>query len=184
LYKKPRKFYRVNQYISAEKIRVIDAEGKQIGILSLSQALTKAREAKLDLVEVATKANPPVCKIIVFKKFKYLEAKKQQEEKKRTKKSELKEIRLTLFIAENDLNFRIKKIEKFLKEGHKVKVNLMLRGRQITKKDLAYNLFKKVIDKVSAFSKIETEPRITGKRLEMTLIAEKVKKDEKKEIKD
>jgi len=184
LFKKPRKFYRINQYISAEKIRVIDAKGKQIGVLSLNQALTKAQEAKLDLVEVAAKANPPVCKIIDFKKFKYLEAKKQQEEKKKIKKSELKKIRLTLFIAENDLNFRIKKIEKFLKEGHRVKINLMLRGRQITKKDLAYTLFKKVIDKVGAFSRVETEPRIIGKKLEMTLVPEKVKKDEKKEVKN
>jgi len=184
LFKKPRKFYRTNQYISAQKVRVIDAEGKQIGILNINQALTKAQEAKLDLVEVAARTNPPVCKIIDFKKFKYLEAKKQQEEKKKIKKSELKEIRLTLFIAENDLNFRAKKIEKFLKEGHKVKINLMLKGRQITKKDLAYTLFRKVIDKVRAFSKIETEPKIIGKKLEMTLAPEKNRKNEKKEIKN
>lgn len=184
LFKKPRKFYRINQYINTEKVRVINAEGKQIGVLSLSQALAKAQEARLDLVEVAARANPPVCKIIDFKKFKYLEAKKQQEEKKKRKKSELKEIRLTLFIAENDLNFRIKKIEKFLKEGNKVKINLMLRGRQITKKNLAYTLFKKVIDKVGTFSKIEIEPKIIGKKLEMTLSPEKVKKNEKEKVKN
>lgn len=184
LSKKFKQFYRLNQYINAKKVRVIDEKGKQIGIIDLNQALKKAQQTGLDLVEIAPKADPPVCKIIDFKKFKYLESKKRQEEKKKSKKSDLKEVRLTLFIAENDLSFRMKKIEEFLKEGHKVKVNLMLRGRQVTKKDLAYDLFKKVIKRVGSFCKVEIEPRITGRRLEMTLVSEKVKKDEKKETKN
>ena len=106
--KKFNKFYRINQYIKAEKVRVVDEKGKQIGVMSLQEALQKAEELKVDLVEVAPKAKPPVCKIIDFKKFKYLEAKREQEEKKKIKKTELKGIRLTMFIAENDLNFRLK----------------------------------------------------------------------------
>ncbi len=184
LFKKSNRFYRTNQYINAEKVRVIDEKGKQIGILDSRQALAKAQEAKLDLVEVAPKAKPPVCKIIDFKKFKYLQAKKKQEEKKKCRKTELKEVRLTLFIAENDLNFRIKKIEKFLKEGHKVKINLRFKGRQITKKEIGYSLLKKVIEKISPFSRVETEPKIIGRRLETTLVPEKGNKNEKEQTKN
>lgn len=170
LAKKFNKFYRINQYIRAEKVRVVDEKGKQIGVMSLWEALSKARELKLDLVEVAPKATPPVCKIIDFKKFKYLEAKKEQEEKKKTKKSELKEIRLSLFMAENDLNFRLNHAQQFLKEGHKVKISLKLIGRQITKKDLGYQLIKKAVEKLSSYAKAEIEPKLIGNRLETILV--------------
>lgn len=175
--KKFNKFYRINQYIRAEKVRVVDEKGKQIGVMSLWEALSKARELKLDLVEVAPKATPPVCKIIDFKKFKYLEAKKEQEEKKKTKKSELKEIRLSLFMAENDLNFRLNHAQQFLKEGHKVKVSLKLIGRQITKKDLGYQLIKKAVEKLSSYAKAEIEPKLIGNRLETILVTLRGVKD-------
>ncbi|MCX6725822.1 MAG: translation initiation factor IF-3 [Candidatus Shapirobacteria bacterium] len=165
--KKFNKFYRINQYIQAEKVRVVDEEGAQIGIMNFQEALRKAQEKKLDLIEVGPKAVPPVCRIIDFKKFKYLEAKKEQEEKKKNKKTEIKEIRLGLFMADNDLNFRLNHVEKFLKDGNKVKITLKLRGRQIAKKDLAFQLIDKVKEKISSFAKLESDPKMIGKQLEM-----------------
>ncbi len=178
--KKFNKFYRINQYIRADKVRVCDETGKQIGVMSVQEAVQKAEELKLDLVEVAPKAIPPVCRIIDFKKFKYLEAKKEQEEKKKIKKSELKEIRLTLFMAENDLNFRLKHAEEFIKDGHKVKINLRLRGRQVTKKDLGQQLIQKALEKVSPYARVEIEPKFFGNQLETVIVPFKGSKDEKK----
>ena len=186
--KKFNKFYRINQYIQAEKVRVIDEKGEQLGVMSLQKALKKAEELKLDLIEVAPKAVPPVCKIIDFKKFKYLEAKKEQQEKKKSKKTELKEIRLGLFMAENDFNFRLNHAEEFLKEGHKVKVSLKFKGRQATRKDLGLQLLQKALAKISSFAQVDTEPKIMGQTAEMVLsplkTSKKEKLDEKEKIKD
>lgn len=181
--KKFNKFYRTNQYIRAEKVRVVDEEGRQMDVMTLSEALQKAAESKKDLVEVAPNAVPPVCKIIDFKKFKYQEAKKEQEENKRNKKTELKEIRLGLFMADNDLNFRLNHAEKFLKDGHKVKINLRFKGRQVTRKDLGYQLIQKAVEKISPFAKVETEPKLLGKQIELILAPIKIKvaKKEKNE---
>ncbi len=177
--KKFNKFYRINQYIQAEKVRVVDEKTKQVGVMPLGEALKKAEAAKLDLVEVAPKAVPPVCKIIDFKKFKYLEAKKEQEEKKKSKKTELKEIRLGLFMAENDLNFRLNHAEEFLKEGHKVKIKLRFKGRQATRKDFGVQLLKKALEKMSPFAQVDVEPRVIGQTAEMVLSPLKLKKKEK-----
>lgn len=177
--KKFNKFYRVNQYIQAGQIRVVDEKGEQIGIMDFQEAIKKAQEEKKDLVEIGPKAVPPVCKIIDFKKFKYLESKKEQEENKRNKKVELKEIRLGLFMAENDLNFRLGRAEEFLKDGHKVKITLKLKGRQITKRDLAFQLIQKVQEKILPFAKVESEPKMIGKQIEMFLMPAKGNKNEK-----
>ena len=182
--KKFNKFYRVNQYIRAEKVRVVDEKAKQLGVIPLDEALKKAEEAKLDLIEVAPKAVPPVCKIIDFKKFKYLEAKKEQEEKKKSKKTELKEIRLGLFMAENDLNFRLNHAEKFLREGHKVKIGLKFKGRQITRKDLGFQLLQKTIEKTSSFAQVDVEPKLIGHKAEIILSPLKARKKEKQDEKE
>lgn len=177
-----RKFYRINQYIQAEKVRVVDEKGKQIGVVSLKKAQNLAQQIGLDLVEVASKAQPPVCKIIDFKKFRFQEEKKQKEGQKKSKKVELKEVRLRPFIAENDYNFRIKKAEKFLKEGNKVKITVLFRGREVTKKEFGYKLLKKTIEKLSSLAEVEIEPSFSGRRLEMVLKPVKGDKNEPKEI--
>ena len=128
-----------------------------------------AQEQGLDLVEVASKANPPVCKLINFKKFRYLERKKDSEGKKKSKHLELKEIRFTPFIGKNDLEYRIKKAEGFLKEGHKVKITVKFVGRQITRKEFGYDLLNTVTEKLRALSSVELEPKFVGKLLSMTL---------------
>jgi len=178
LAKQFKKFYRINQYIQADKVRVVDDKGTQVGIMDLREALQKASDLKIDLIEIAGRANPPVCKLIDFKKFKYLEAKKAQEEKKKNKKSELKEIRLTLFIAENDLNFRAKHAQKFLEEGHKVKISLKFKGRQNIRRDLGQKLLQKVIERLSPYSKVDTDLKNIGNRLEAILVPVKTNKNE------
>lgn len=180
-----KKFYSINQYIRADSVRVIDENGKQIGVLPLGTALNQAQQKGLDLVEVAPKTQPPVCKIINFKKFKFLEAKKRQQEKKKSKKSELKEIRLSPFMAQNDFDYKIKRGREFLKQGHKLKISLLFRGRQITKKNFGYEIFDKAIEQLKHMAKVEFKPKMTGRRLEMTLSAIKPKKhrqDEKKKV--
>lgn len=162
-----KKFYRINQYIQAREVRVVDEKGKQIGVMPINKALKQAQEKGLDLVEVAPKAQPPVCKIVDFKKFKFLESKKRQAERKKAKKVELKEVRLTPFIAENDFNFRIGRAEEFLKDGDRVKIVVRFRGREMTKKEFGYELLKKAIERLKSFSKIEVEPKFVGRQLEM-----------------
>lgn len=176
------KFFRVNHFIQAEKVRVIDESGKQIGILPLSEALSRARQEELDLVEIASKAKPPVCKIIDFKKFKYLEAKKTKKAKK-TKQGETKEIRLSLFIAENDLETRLKRAKKFLKEKNQVRFSVVFKGRQIAKKEFGYELAGKVIKKLTDFGQISQEPKIIGRRLLMVLGPYEKKKESQTEDK-
>lgn len=164
-----KKFYRLNQYIQAKEVRVVDEKGKQVGVMPTEKALKQAQSKGLDLVEVAPKAKPPVCKIIDFKKFKFLESRKEQQDKKKSKKVELKEIQLSPFIAENDLNFRLNKAEKFLKQGNKVKIAVVFKGRQITKKDFGYQLIEKVLTRLKPYSEIDFEPKFFGRKLEMTL---------------
>lgn len=179
-----KKYYRLNQYIVANEVRVVDEEGKQIGILPLQEALKGAKEKNLDLVEIAAKAQPPVCKIIDFKKFLYLETRKRQEEKRKSKKSELKEIRLAPFIADNDLNFRLKRAQEFLKNDDKVKFTVRFRGREIARKEFGYELLKKVIGKLTPYAEIESEPKLLGRQLEMVFQPLKRGKNEKKETKN
>lgn len=177
-----RRFYRINQYIQASKVRVVDEKGKQIGVMPLNQALKQAQEKELDLVEVAPKAQPPVCKIIDFKKFRFQEEKRQKENKKKSKKVELKQVRLRPFIAENDFNFRIRRAKKFLKDGDKVKITVFFRGREITKKDFGYELLKKTIEKLSSLAEVEIEPKFTGRQMEIILKPTKRSKGEQKKV--
>lgn len=161
---------------------MIDQAGKQIGVLKLNEALDKAREANCDLIEVAEHADPPVCKIINFKKFKYLESKKEQEGKKKSKKVELKEVRLTPFIAENDFNVRLRKAQKFLKEGNKVKISVRFHGRQMGKKDFGYEQIKKAIELLTDISEVSELPKFAGYQLEtiLTPVKKAVKNEQTK----
>lgn len=174
------KFYRINQKIVSPKLRVIDQNGKQVGILSLNQALQEAGKLGVDLVEVAPAAKPPVAKLIDFKKFRYQEAKKRKEERKKTKGGELKIIRLSPFIAKADLDLRIKRTKEFLAEGDKVKIEIRFFGRQLTKKEFGYKILKEFIDRLIEEAKPEQEPKWMGKRLIMTLVPGKGEKDESK----
>lgn len=149
---------------------MLDETGKQLGIMPLTEALQKARELKLDLVEIAESAKPPVCKLINFKKFLYQEEKKEAQARKNSKKGgDLKEIRLSPFIAENDLNFRLGRISEFLKANNKVRVVVIFKGREMGKKDFGYKLLATVMEKLGDLAEPENEPKFLGRRLEITI---------------
>ena len=168
-----RKFYRVNERIFAPTLRVLDVEGKQIGVISRLEALTKARELELDLVEVAPKAAPPVAKIVDFKKFLYQEEKKRKEEKKRAKVSETKEVRLGPFMSDNDLEVMVRRVRDFLEDGDKVRLVVKFAGRQITHPEFGEKVLEKAVNMVSDVSKLERERHFEGRQLIAILSPEK-----------
>lgn len=158
-------FYRKNEQIRAREVRLIDSEDKQIGVMSISQALELAREKELDLVEIAPAANPPVVKVVDFSKFLYYLNKKKKEERKNTKTSQTKQIRFGPFIGEHDLEIKLKKAREFLTEGDKVKFAVKFAGRQITKKNLGEQVLLKVLANLEDIAKQEREMRMEGRQL-------------------
>lgn len=166
-------FYRTNERIQAATLRVLDSTGKQIGILPKFEALAKARQLGLDLVEIAPKANPVVAKIIDFKKFLYQQEKKRREEKKKSKTSETKEIRLSPFIDNHDLNVMIRRAREFLEANNKIRLVVKFQGRQIVHPEFGQQVLNKVITAVSDISKVEKEPHFEGKQLITFITAER-----------
>jgi len=160
-----RKFYRVNERIFASTLRVLDTDGKQIGILSKFEALEMARNQELDLVEVAPMAKPPVAKIIDFKKFLYQEEKKKREEKRKAKTSETKEIRLGPFMSDNDLGVMTRRAREFLEAGDKVRLVVTFAGRQITHPEFGHKVLDKVLVSLSDISKLDRDRHLEGKKL-------------------
>lgn len=157
-----RKYYQLNYRIEALSLRVIDEKSKQIGILTKQEAIKLAQEKEMDLVLIAPRAQPPVAKIIDFKKFLYQEEKKQKEARKGIKKSVVKDLKLSLFIGPADLQRIEEKGKKFIEEGHQLRLNLTLKGREMAKKDMAFNLLKKFISTLGDVN-ISKEPRIEGR---------------------
>lgn len=158
------KYYRINQYIQAKEVRVIGADGKQIGVMPIFNAIQEARKQSVDLIEIAPKANPPVCKIIDFKKFRYQEAKKEREAKKSQKKGGgLKEVRLTPFIAQNDFNVRLKKTKEFLAEGNKVRLSVRFVGRQLGHREFGQLVLGRAMKELETVCKKDADPKWIGK---------------------
>lgn len=157
-----RKFYITNYKIDAITLRVIDEKGLQIGVISKEEALKKAFEEGRDLVLIAPRATPPVAKLIDFKKFLYQEEKKEQEAKRGIKKSSVKDIKLSLFIATADLNRLVAKGKEFLENGSQVRLNLVLRGRENAKRDMAFTRVRNVIAMLGDVN-VSKEPRLEGK---------------------
>ena len=157
-----RKFYQLNYRIEAQSLRVIDFEGKQIGVISKQEALDKARLQELDLVLIAPSAKPPVAKIINFKKFLYQEEKKEKEARKGIKKSVVKDLKISLFIGPADLERIIKKARNFLLEGNQLRINLTLKGREIAKREMAMDLIRRFIGNLGEVN-VSKEPRIEGR---------------------
>lgn len=173
-FKKPyknRKFYFLNQRIQAQQLRVVDDQGKQIGVLSKEEALRTATEREVDLVLIAPQAHPPVAKVIDFRKFLYQEDKKQKEARKGIKKSTVKEIVLSLFVAEADFERFVKKAKEFLDEGHQIRISLNLKGREIAKKPMAFDLMHRFIGELGEVN-ISKPPRLEG-RVIRTVVARK-----------
>lgn len=146
---------RINDFIRISPIRLIDENGEQIGVIETSKALEMAKERELDLVEIAPNAKPPVCKIIDWGKYQYQESKKVQTSKSKQKKVEIKGIRIRPSTGENDLNFKIEQTKKFLTKGSKVKVEIVLRGREKAFQGQSREKLEKFVDKIDFPIKIE-----------------------------
>jgi translation initiation factor IF-3 len=162
-------FVRINQRIRAREVRTIDSEGKQLGILPISQALALAQQAGMDLVEVAPNATPPVCKIVDFGKFKYEQEKREREARKHQHATKMKEIKLRLNIDEHDYATKLYHMREFLADGMKVKVSLFFRGRENARPELGQQLMQRVITDVVGHGKAEVPPRLMGRALHMLL---------------
>jgi translation initiation factor IF-3 len=162
-------YWRANENIHAPKVRVIGAKGKQLGVLDLTKAKELAKKAKLDLVEIAPKAVPPVVKIIEFGKFKYQEEKKLRKQRKGIRGGELKEIRFSPFIGKADYLTRIERIEEFLKENDKVRVVVKFKGRQMGSKQFGYDVLKRVLSHFENRVSIDMEPKFLGRHLIMVI---------------
>jgi len=164
----PQKYYRINRQITAPNLRLLDEEGKQINVVTLAEAIQLSQESGLDLVEVASRAVPPVVKLIEYSKFKYQEAKKAKAEKKGMKGGETKEIQMTPFIGQGDYDTRIKKAKEFLATGNKVKLSIKFQGRQIQKPEFGHQLVERFKNDLAEFSAPEGTPKLIGKRLLIT----------------
>ena len=171
--------WRINEQIHAPKVRVIDEKGKQIGILTRDQALEKAKKEKLDLVEVAPKAKPPVAKIVDLGKFRYQEEKKLRAEKKKGRSGELKEVRFSPFIAENDYQTRLERIKEFLNEKNKVRMVVKFKGRQMGSKQFGYKLLERILGDLGENVTIDMEPKFLGRHLMMVISPVSGKKNAK-----
>ncbi len=163
------KRYRINQQIRAREVRLIGADGKQIGIVPLSEALEIAREQDLDLVEIAPQAQPPVCRIMDYGKFLYQQNKKAQEAKKKQTTVQVKEIKVRPKTDEHDLAVKIKHIRRFLEEKNKVKVRLWFRGREIVLFDRVRDVLNRIMEAVSDIGRVEQAPKMEGRQMIMIL---------------
>ena len=162
-------YWRSNYQIRAPEVRVIDEKGKQIGVIEKQKALDLAKNAGLDLVEIAPNAKPPVCKIVDFGKFKYQQEKKAKKEKKGVKKSELKEVRFTPFIGDHDYKTRIERTKEFLSDKNKVRVVVRFKGRQMGSKKFGYELLDKVIAELADTISVDMQPKFVGRNLIMVI---------------
>ena len=159
----------INEMIQGAEVRLIGAEGEQIGVVSRDDALNRAANLGLDLVIVADKSDPPVCKILDYGKFKYEEQKKKNEARKKQKTIDVKEIKLRPNIDSHDYDVKMRSIVKFLNEGDKVKVTMRFRGREMAHQNLGLDVLHRVRDDMEELSKIEQFPKMEGRQMVMVL---------------
>lgn len=148
---------------------MIDHEGQQLGIMPPELATQKAQDLGLDLVEVSPEANPPVCRIMDFGKFKYSQKKKKNESKKSQSSTTVKEVKFRPKIEPHDYETKVNRIRKFLGEGHKAKVTMMFRGREITHQDIARGIMRRIADDVAEAGAVESFPRLDGRNMIMVV---------------
>ena len=159
----------INHQIKSKKVRLIDETGKAIGIVDIDKALDIANQASLDLVEIASNSNPVVCKILNYGKYRYDKEKQKKINKKKQHIIHVKEIRFRPNVDDHDLIIKLKKAEKFLLNGDKLKVTIMFRGREFSKKESGYELLTKIKDVLTNIAIVDQEPNLQGKRLSLIL---------------
>ncbi|SHJ23657.1 bacterial translation initiation factor 3 (bIF-3) [Rubritalea squalenifaciens DSM 18772] len=158
---------RVNEYIRAPKVRVVTPNGEQLGVMSSREAVAKAKSIGLDLVEITANADPPVCKICDYGKYKYEQSKLNKGKSKATTK--LKEVKFRVRTEEHDYNLKCSRIEKFLDGGNKVKVQLQFRGRENAHKELGFEVLQRVAEDLKGMGNLDQKPRLAGRAVSMLL---------------
>ena len=161
-----------NRQIRAKEVQLIGENGEKAGVVSFEDAITQAEEKNLDLVLVSPNANPPVCKIMNYGKYKFEQAKKEKEAKKKQKVLEIKEIRVTPNIEEHDFSFKAKNARKFLEEGNKVKITVRFRGREVNNSKAGEAVLDKFIQELEEVSTVEKQPKLEGRNM-FTILAKK-----------
>ncbi|MDD4363616.1 MAG: translation initiation factor IF-3 [Atribacterota bacterium] len=162
---------RINDEIKTDKIRLINHDGEQLGVVDLEKGLEEAQKNNLDLVEVSPEADPPVCRIMDYGKYRYATEKKVKQGKKRQKAVGLKEIKMRPNIGEHDYEFKTKNIHKFLQDGNRVKVTIMFKGREMKFIDAGRELLERVITETNEISKVEKKPKLEGRNMTLILIS-------------
>ena len=160
---------RFNQYITVDKVRVIDEAGENVGVMYTREAIEQAAEVGLDLVEVSPNADPPVCKFLDVGKFRYEAQKKANLARKSQKTQEIKEIKMRPNIDDHDYDVKMRAMNKFIGEGDKVKVTLRFRGRELPHQQLGMNLLKRVQEDIAEVAKVEAYPRMEGRQMLMVM---------------
>jgi translation initiation factor IF-3 len=161
--------YRINRMIEAHEVRLVDENGGMVGVVPIREALERADEAGLDLVEVSPTASPPVCKILDYGKFKYESQKKAAQARKRQRVIEVKEIKMRPGIDDNDYGIKMKKVREFLDEGDKVKVTMRFRGREMAHQEIAVGILNKVREQMADLAKVEQFPKLEGRQMVMVM---------------
>lgn len=160
---------RVNEEIRSREVRLISTDGEQLGIVPIKEALRIAQEQGLDLVEVAPAAKPPVCRIIDYGKYRFEQSKREKEARKKQKVINIKEVKFRLGIEEHDFQVKARNAARFLKDGDRVKVTVMFRGREISHAELGKAICQKLADQLSDIAVVEKAPNVDGKNMTMIL---------------
>lgn len=164
---------RINENITAKQVRLIDANNENRGIVSIREALALAEEEDLDLIEISPQANPPVCKILDFGKFRYEQQKRKSEAKKNQKVVEIKELKLRPMIDTHDYEVKVKQAKKFLEQGNKVKFTMRFKGRELSANDMGKQVLSKLIEDLEDCAKVDSEMKLEGRQMTMILSPQK-----------
>lgn len=160
---------RVNREIKVPQVRLIDHDGEQVGIVSIDEAMQRANDVSLDLVEIAPTASPPVCKILDVGKLKYQEQKKRSEARKKQKTIEIKEIKIRPNIDDHDYDVKMRSAKRFIGEGDKVKVTLRFRGRELAHQELGARVLERIKEELDLIAKVEQMPKMEGRQMVMVV---------------
>ena len=164
-----RKGPRVNERIEADPVRLIDADGEQVGVVGLEEALAKADDGGLDLVEISPNSDPPVCKILDYGKYKYEEQKRRNEARKKQKVIDVKEVKMRPGIEQHDYDVKMRAMRRFLGEGDRVKVTLRFRGRELAHQHLGMKVLDRIRDDLEEIAKVEQLPKMEGRQMIMVV---------------
>ncbi|MBI5832872.1 MAG: translation initiation factor IF-3 [Armatimonadetes bacterium] len=161
----PEKRLRRNEEIRVPKVRLVDENGEQVGIVWVREAIDAARDAGLDLIEVAPEASPPVCRIMDWGKYRYEQKQREREQRKKQRSTDVKQLRLRPMTGQSDFDVSRRKADLFLRDGHKVRVEVRFRGREITHQDLGYNILMRLAEAVGDVAEVEQRPSMEGRKM-------------------